>query len=131
MPADEKAIDEAFVKGLTQTLSISDNFRRFRLDRGRLIVSYEKHDVELDLKTGKGNIIRYVKVPVLAQMTQLHQDTSQWWIYYSDIFGVAMLIMAITSIYMIPAGKFSFKQRGWKLALIGIVFPLIFLFLLS
>jgi hypothetical protein len=32
---------------------------------------------------------------------------------------------------MIKAGKFSWKQRGWKLAVAGIIFPLIFLFLLS
>jgi uncharacterized protein len=131
MPADEKAIDEAFAKGLKDQLGVADNFRRFRIDKGQLKISFEKNDVDIDLKTGKGEIIRYVKVPVLAQMTQLHQDTSQWWIYYSDIFGLAMLLMAITGIYMIPQGKFSFKERGWILALVGIIFPLIFLFLLS
>jgi uncharacterized protein len=31
----------------------------------------------------------------------------------------------------IEKGKFSFRQRGWKLALLGMIFPLIFLFLLS
>lgn len=131
LPADEKAIDETYAKGLSAELGMTDNFRRFRIDRGMLKVSFEKNDVEIDLKTGKGEMIRYVKVPVLGQMTQLHQDTSQWWIYYSDIFGVAMLLMGVTGIYMIPKGKFSFKERGWKLALIGIIFPLIFLFLLS
>jgi uncharacterized protein len=131
MPANAQAIDENFAKGLKDQLGMTDNFRRFRLDRGQLKVSFEKNDVEIDLKTGKGEIIRYVKVPVLAQMTQLHQDTSKWWIYYSDIFGAAMLLMALTGIYMIPQGKFSFKERGWKLALLGIIFPLMFLFLLS
>jgi uncharacterized protein len=131
MPADEKMIDENFAKGLKDQLGMTDNFRRFRLDRGQLKVSFEKNDVEIDLKTGKGEIIRYVKVPVLGQMTQLHQDTSQWWIYYSDIFGLAMLLMAVTGILMIPEGRLSFKERGWKLALLGLIFPLIFLFLLS
>jgi hypothetical protein len=32
---------------------------------------------------------------------------------------------------MIKAGKFSWKNRGWKLAVAGIIFPLIFLFLLG
>jgi hypothetical protein len=32
---------------------------------------------------------------------------------------------------MIKAGKFSWKQRGWKLAVAGIIFPLLFLFLLG
>jgi hypothetical protein len=32
---------------------------------------------------------------------------------------------------MIKAGKFSWKQRGWKLTVAGIIFPLLFLFLLG
>jgi hypothetical protein len=28
---------------------------------------------------------------------------------------------------MIPAGKFSFKNRGWKLAIAGLIFPLLIL----
>jgi uncharacterized protein len=131
LPTDPNAINEEYAKSLVGTLNISDNFRRFRLDRGQLKVSLEKNDLEIDLKTGKGELIRYVKVPVLAQMTQLHQDTSKWWIYYSDIFGFAMLVIAITGMLMIPKGNLSFKERGWKLALLGLIFPLIFLFLLS
>jgi len=28
---------------------------------------------------------------------------------------------------MIPAGKFTFKKRGWKLALAGLIVPLLIL----
>ena len=59
-----------------------------------------------------------------------HQDTSKWWIYYSDIFGIGMLVIAFTGMF-IERGKNSFQGRGRKLALIGIIFPLIFLFLLT
>jgi uncharacterized protein len=31
----------------------------------------------------------------------------------------------------IQKGETSFSARGWKLALVGMIFPLIFLFLLS
>ncbi|UCE93199.1 MAG: hypothetical protein JSV73_10360 [Flavobacteriaceae bacterium] len=41
-----------------------------------------------------------------------------------------MILIAVTGI-LIPSGKNGFKQRGWKLALAGLIFPLIFLFLLS
>jgi hypothetical protein len=63
-------------------------------------------------------------------MTILHVDTSKSWIYYSDVFGVAMLTIAITGMFIVK-GEHSFMRRGWKLALAGIIFPLIFLFLLS
>lgn len=131
LPGDVNAIDEDYAKGLQKELGFTDNFRRFRVDKGQLKVSFEKNDVEVDLKSGKGELITYVKVPILAQMTQLHQDTSKWWIYYSDLFGIAMVVIAITGMLMIPNGYLSFKERGWKLAVLGIVFPLVFLFLLS
>ncbi len=88
------------------------------------------NDVAIDLSTGKGKIVTYKTTPVLGQMTKLHLDTSKWWIYYSDAFGIAMVVIAITGMF-IEKGKNSFRSRGWKLALLGLIFPLIFLFLLS
>ncbi len=131
MPADLSVINEDFVAKLNKTLGLEDVVRRFKVEKGRFEVSFEKHDLKVDAITGTGELITYRKVPLLAQMTQLHQDTNQWWIYYSDIFGVAMLTIAITGMYMLPTGRQSFKERGWKLALAGLIFPLIFLFLLS
>jgi len=60
----------------------------------------------------------------------LHKSTNSFWIWYSDIFGVAMLLIAVTGM-LIPAGKYGFKKRGWKLAVAGMLFPLLFLILFS
>lgn len=126
----DSVINDAYISAFTETQGIKDNLRRFAVDKNQLSISYEKHDVKIDLNTGKGKIEEYRTTPVLGQMTKLHVDTSKWWIYYSDIFGVAMLVIAFTGMF-IQKGENSFRSRGWKLALIGIIFPLIFLFLLS
>lgn len=126
----DSIINDAYIANFTETQGIKDNLRRFVVDKNQLSISYEKHDVKIDLTTGKGKIEEYRTTPVLGQMTKLHVDTSKWWIYYSDIFGVAMLVIAFTGMF-IQKGENSFRRRGWKLALIGIIFPLIFLFLLS
>lgn len=126
----DSTINDAYIEGFTREQQIKDNLRRFTVDKNTLRISYEKHDVQLDLATGKGKIEEYRTTPVLGQMTKLHVDTSKWWIYYSDFFGVAMLVIAITGMF-IQKGENSFQSRGWKLALLGIIFPLIFLFLLA
>jgi uncharacterized protein len=131
LPSNTELINDSLVSELGKELGFEESVRRFKIEKGSLVVSYEKHDLKVDATSGAGELITYTKVPVLAQMTQLHQDTSKWWIYYSDIFGFAMLVIAITGMLMIPNGKHSFKQRGWKLAIVGLIFPLIFLFLLS
>jgi hypothetical protein len=94
-------------------------------------ISFEKNDVEIDLKSGKGEIVSFIKTPIISQMIKLHKNTSNWWIYYGDIFGISLIAIAISGMIMIPSGKFSFKKRGWKLALTGLIFPLLILLLLN
>ena len=122
--------NDAFVVNFTRAQHITGEFRRKWVVDDKLRISYTNQDVEIDLKTGKGKIETYRKRPLLGQMVDLHGDTSNWWIYYSDCFGIAMLTLAITGMF-IQKGDTSFSARGWKLALAGITFPLIFLFFLS
>ncbi|HRJ28281.1 MAG TPA: PepSY-associated TM helix domain-containing protein [Cyclobacteriaceae bacterium] len=129
-PVHKDSVNDTFIASFTQQQDITDNLRRFALNGNILRVSYVNHDVDLDITTGAGSIVHYKITPVLGQMTILHVDTSKWWIYYSDVFGVAMLVIAGTGMFIVK-GENSFRRRGWKFALVGIIFPLIFLFLLS
>jgi hypothetical protein len=40
---------------------------------------------------------------------------------------LSLITIAITGAIMIPAGKFTFKKRGWKLATAGLLVPLLIL----
>jgi len=76
-------------------------------------------------------LFRFCKTPIISDILELHKSTSNFWIYYSDVFAISLIIIALTGTIMIKRGKFSWKQRGWKLAIAGIIFPLLFLFLLG
>lgn len=129
-PFTADQVNDAFIASFTHDQNIEDELRRFQAEENELTISYASNDVKIDMTTGKGTIITYRTIPLLGQMTILHQDTSNWWIYYSDFFGAAMLVIAFTGMF-IEKGKNSFRSRGFKLALLGIIFPLIFLFLLT
>ena len=120
-------ITEQYAEELGKQLGIDDKFRRHKVKKDELKISFEKNDVEIDLKTGKGEIVTFVKTPIISQTMKLHKTTSNWWIYYSDIFGLSLITIALTGTIMIPAGKFTFKKRGWKLALAGLIVPLLIL----
>jgi hypothetical protein len=120
-------ISEKYAEKLGKQLGIEDTFRRYKIKDDALKLSFEKNDVELNLKTGKGEIVTFSKTPIISQAMQLHKNTSNWWIYYSDIFGISLITIAITGTIMIPAGKFTFRKRGWKLALAGLIVPLLIL----
>ena len=130
LPANKDSINDVFIANFTKTQGIDDEMRRFTAGEKDLRISYLTHDVQIDLATGKGKLESYRTTPILGQFTKLHQDTSKWWIYYSDAFGIAMFIMAMTGMF-IEKGPNSFRKRGWWLATLGIIFPLIFLLLLS
>jgi len=129
-PGTKERVNDEYIAQFSKEQNIDDDLRRFNVEGNTLRISYANHDVQLDIITGEGKIETYKTIPLLGHMTKLHLDTSKWWIYYSDVFGLGMLTIAITGMF-IERGKNSFNARGWKLAVGGIIFPLIFLFLLS
>lgn len=122
-------ITEEYADSLGKQLGIDDKIRRHKVDEDKLRISFEKNDVEINLKSGKGEIVSFIKTPIISSMMKLHKNTSNWWIYYGDIFGISLITIAFTGAIMIPAGKFTFKKRGWKLALAGLIVPLLILLL--
>ena len=95
-----------------------------------LVISYKDADATIKLATGKGEINIWRKRPVFAQLTMLHKNNGNlWWIWYSDIFSLGLIIIASTGMFLMK-GKNSFKGRGWKFALAGLVVPIVVLILL-
>ena len=88
LPADKTEITEKYAEELGEKLGIDDKFRRHKVKDDEFKISFEKNDVEIDLNTGKGEIISFNKTPIISQAMKLHKSTSNWWIYYSDIFGI-------------------------------------------
>ena len=128
---NENELNDAKVEDILKNLSIDDKLKRFKVKKGELHIACENHDIDIDIKTGKGESVEFSKTPIISQMMGLHKNTSNGWIYYSDFFAISVILIAITGMKMIPSGKFSFKSRGWKLALAGILFPILFLLFLA
>ena len=116
--------EENFAKDLAKELGINDRFRRLIVRKGQLSVSYASHRVEIDIKTGEGKITESKPTPVIGQITKLHRDNSKAWVWYSDIFAISMILIAITGV-LLPKGIKGFRKRGWKVACAGIIFPVI------
>ena len=129
LPSNQEEITEEYIQSVLPVLDIGNPYEGFRIQNGSLRILFDKARAEVSLDTGEGEKEWLGRKYVLAEMADLHQTTNPAWIWYSDIFGIAMLFIAISGMF-ISRGDTSFKKRGWKLAVAGIVFPLIFLFLL-
>lgn len=130
-PLNESQINDSLVQELVKANGINDKFRRQSVKKGELRISLEKTDIDIDLKTGNAEVTSFINTPVISQLMRLHKNTSDWWIYYGDIFGISLIVIALTGTTLLAKSKNSFRRRGWKLALAGVVFPLLVLFLLS
>lgn len=129
LPVNKSEISESYFRSISSTISSENEFEAFRVRGQEGRIYFENAFATIDLETGKGEIEFVRPIPLLSQMTILHQTTNKWWIWFSDIFGIAMLVIAITGIF-ISKGKYSFKKRGWILAVLGLIFPFIFLFII-
>ena len=108
-----------------------EDFKQFDIRKdSTLVIAYKDADATIHLINGKGEINIWKKRPVFAQMTFLHKNNGNlWWIWYSDIFSVSLIFIAISGMFLMK-GKHSFRSRGWKLALAGLVIPIITLLLI-
>ena len=129
LPSNPEAVTKDFILALPVSEGLTYDSHRIREDELRI---FYKGNTILDasMTSGEGVLESKRKVPFLGHTMFLHKSTHNFWIWYSDIFGAAMLLIAITGMF-IPLGKKGFKKRGWKLALVGMIFPLIFLLLFS
>ena len=129
VPTDKELINEDFVKQLATEWNLTAEYKSFRVRDELVRVYFDGAIADFNITTGEGELEFVNKRLLLADMTTLHKTTDTSWIYYSDVFGAAMLLIAITGMF-IAKGKESFKQRGWKFAIVGVLFPLSFLLFL-
>jgi len=123
--------NKKYVKMKAQQWYPKSTFLGYRIRNNSLRAFYKDNTIiDMDLEYGMGEIEYRRKVPVLGHAIFLHKSSNNFWVWYSDIFALSIITIAIAGI-LIPKGKNSFKKQGWKIALAGLIFPLLFLFLFA
>lgn len=80
------------------------------------------------LKTGATTIEHLKKRPVFYESNYLHYNPNRFWTWFSDAFAAALILFAVSSLFMVK-GKKGLKGRGGIYTILGILIPLIFLLL--
>ena len=84
--------------------------------------------VQINTRTGEGVVQKLSKRPLFFQLNFLHYNPGQWWKWFSDIFCVSLILVTITGLFIIK-GKNGITRRGAVLTAIGVILPLLFLFI--
>jgi len=81
----------------------------------------------IDLETGKGQAEFLRKRPMFYEVNYLHYNPNDWWMWFSDLYAGALILFAITSLFMVK-GKRGINGIGGIYTALGIIIPLVFLF---
>lgn len=84
--------------------------------------------MEVDMQTGKGVYESVKKRALISGMNRLHYNPNRWWTIFSDLFAVSLIIITITGL-IINKGKNGIRGRGGIELIVGIIIPILFLYL--
>ena len=120
---DEKAL--AILKGLPG----NPQFKTWYFPSGNtLSIFIEGGSVRINILNGQGVVEKISKRPLFYQINFLHYNPGVWWKYFSDVFCIALILVTITGLFIIK-GRNGITRRGAILTIIGIILPLLFLFI--
>lgn len=127
---NEKAFDHKpereEVIALLDKYGVGDDYRKHYFPHAdRLKVFLHGGTAIVDLETGNGYVELTKKRFMFRDMNYLHYNPSVYWTWFSDLFAGALVVLAISGIF-IPRGSDGITARGAWLTLLGILIPLLF-----
>ena len=107
----------------------SPEYKTWYFPTGNILTIFvEGGSVRINTNTGEGTIERISKRPLFYQVNFLHYNPGRWWKYFSDIFCISLILVTVTGLFLVK-GKNGITRRGAILTAIGIILPLLFLFI--
>lgn len=121
--------DKETIKKVIEQIDDDLTYRsHYTPDDEHIKVFVKNGSVLLNLSEGTGLVEQTVRRPLLAPMNYLHYNPIKYWTIFSDIYAVALFLLALTGLFIIK-GKKGITGRGAWLTGLGIIVPLIYLFL--
>ena len=77
-------------------------FKKYYFPNNNTLKIFIKNgSIIINLKTNKGQLEKINKRPVFNQFDYLHYNPNIWWTFFSDIYAVALIVLAITGLFVI------------------------------
>lgn len=120
-------INKNEILNILKILNEEKNYKKHYFPKeDQLKVFLKNGTLTLNLNSGNG-IIEKIKVrPIFKPMNYLHYNPITWWTWFSDIFAGALIIIAISGLFILK-GKKGITKRGAWLTILGILIPVIYL----
>lgn len=129
VPVSKASFDDATALQILENIGIASDYKTFHFPTGNKVTIFiDGGLVQVNALTGDGIVEKISKRPLFYQLNFLHYNPGRWWKYFSDIFCIALILVTITGMFIVK-GKNGITKRGAILTIIGIILPLLFLFI--
>lgn len=127
---DSSFSSEIIVEKLIKSYSIDDSIKSyFRSSPTSIDVFFNKKTLSANFRKNQSILETINSRSVFRESNFLHlNNPKKAWTWVADIFAISLIFLAITGLFM-NKGKNGIKGRGKWLTLIGVLIPIIFLFL--
>ena len=126
---DRETLGEERVEAITVEATGYPDYKTYYFPSGnKLTIFIEGGSIIVNTLTGAGSVERISKRPLIYQFNFLHYNPGKWWKWFSDIYCIALILVTITGLFIVK-GKNGITRRGAILTIIGILLPILFLFL--
>ena len=129
-PVSQDEADKAYVIKILERAGERKNYKQHYFPApGALMIYLKGGHILVDLEKGTADVTKVRKRNFFTEINFLHYNKpKQLWTWFSDIFGLSMVLLAISGIIMVK-GKKGLRGSGGILLAIGIIIPLVFLVL--
>lgn len=124
LPRDRSQITEEAILATLEPLGEGKNLRGFDFPSPSRVKIYLKDgSILARLRDGSAEYESIRRRPLLYEANVLHLNPTKWWRWFSDIFAVALIVIAITGL-CIARGPQGLAGRGKWLVGTGLAAPL-------
>jgi hypothetical protein len=123
-------INKETVLSLLESVNKKEDYRKYYFPSNNELKVFFKSggSATVNLTSGEMVLEDLTKRQVFHQFNFLHYNPGNLWIWFSDLFCAALMLLSIGGLFILK-GKNSISGRGAWLTAAGIVIPLILLFL--
>lgn len=119
------AVDDALARRLLASMELSPDYNTlFVPGPGQVRIIRQNHTIDVELASG--SVLHEIVTPrfLLADANAMHLNhAKRAWTWFADAFAVALIVLAITGMFLIK-GKHGITGRGAWLTALGFIVPL-------
>lgn len=128
---DKTTVTDKWVLALLKKYNEEDHYKKYFFPDSRTLkIFIDNGTVSINMESKKAYIEKISKRPFFFEVNFLHYNPGKWWMWFSDIFCVGMIIVAITGLFIIAKSKNSLSRRGIWFIIAGLIVPVLALILL-